>query len=87
MGIIFLWDNFLLDIKSRQVRMFTSKFEAFVSNAYRLEPSKQGRYVNKSIVLFNAMPHFGPDSLTPAKPHSPIDSVRISIDHVIAGCR
>ena len=30
--------------------MFTSKFEAFVSNAYRLEPSKQGRYVNKSIV-------------------------------------
>ena len=43
-GIILVGITFLKDIRSRQLRMFTSKFEAFVA------PNKQGRYVNKLIV-------------------------------------
>ena len=50
LGYIFIGITFLKDIRSRQARMFTSKFEAFVSNAYRLAPNKQGRDVNKLIV-------------------------------------
>ena len=49
-GIILIGITFLKDIRSRQVWMFTSKFETFVSNAYRLAPNKQGRDVNKLIV-------------------------------------